>query len=67
VLGLPPLDFFFGSALGSEQLHLHESASDSVVSASRTPACKNIWGEIGDCHVTAPSRRQRRVVPHTHF
>ena len=24
VLGLPPLDFLFGSALGSEQLHLHE-------------------------------------------
>ena len=33
VLGLPPLDFLFGRALGLEQLHLHESASDSVVSA----------------------------------
>jgi len=25
LLGLPPLDFLFGSALVSEQLHLHES------------------------------------------
>jgi len=31
------------------------------------PVCKNIWGEIGDCQVTATSRRWRRVVPHTHF
>ena len=46
VLGLPPLDFLFGSALGSEQLHLHESASDSVVSASA-------WGVGGAADVMA--------------
>jgi len=37
------------------------------VLARPRPVCKNIWGEIGDCHVTTPSRRRRRVVPHTHF
>ena len=31
------------------------------------PVYNNIWGEIGDRHVTAPSSRRRRVVPHTHF
>ena len=30
VFGLPPLDFLFGSALVSEQLHLHESAPCKV-------------------------------------
>ena len=30
------------------------------VLARPRPVCKNIWGEIGDCHVTAAAR----IVPH---
>ena len=49
LLGLPPLDFLFGSATGVEQLHLHESVGcgDVHVKASA-------WGGPGCAGATRP-------------
>jgi len=54
VLGLPPLDFLFGSAFGSEQLHLHVSVSDSVVSTS-------VWGVGGAAGVMVRNETWREA------